>query len=121
MSGVLWFLSDIRPDLDPPKQGSFGKLIHDSAPTTWTENGLGWSVASDLTTAISNLPQTPGIAASTAGAMAVHYSAPLPLSNGGEEFEWVIASSRTAAESEWSGNRPAVLWSADGDHVAKVA
>jgi hypothetical protein len=89
--------------------------IPDDSTRTWTASGLGWSVAGDITTAKTNLPQQPGIAATagpngTADVQLVYDDASLPTTWTADGVEYVIDSSESAARSTWSGSYPAVLW-----------
>jgi hypothetical protein len=122
-AGLMWFRPDLDPDASsPPSDDSFGSLGHAPAPSQWVGSGLGWSVASDYATAKANLPQRPGIAASTSGEIRFVADGSPPYQWTSQGMEFVVASSQSAARSRWSGATPALLLVAgDGQHLLEVS
>ena len=114
-AGLMWFRPDSSGD-------DFGRFGHAQAPAQWVGSGLGWSVASDYATAKANLPQRPGIAASTGGEIKFVYDGGLPKQWTSRGMEIVVASSQSAARSQWSGSYPALLLvDSDEEHLLEVA
>jgi hypothetical protein len=97
------------------RDGSDAYVKAASLPTTFTANGAQWSLATNLSTAESNVTSRPAICVADDGA-SVLTDASLPVTWTGGGVEHVAASDLSTAESNRS-QRPAVLFGGSGAEV----
>jgi hypothetical protein len=89
-------------------------------PTTWVASGIQWSLASDYQTAKANVSQYPALAGEVTDAGAyfawIYDDTELPYaySVADGRFEIVLHETFAAAESTWSGSRPALVYGLAG-------